>query len=113
MIGFVYAFPLSPLCVLFHNVVTLRSEANRLIHLSRRPCISKKYDGIGQWTKILDTLTLCGGIINVSEIIFLNKYSNDILFKVYIIAYVGSYYDLLKLQYGKIKSLYSSIFTIN
>ncbi|CAH0553784.1 unnamed protein product [Brassicogethes aeneus] len=65
LIGFVYSFPLAPMCALIHNILSLRREAIDLVYNTRRPVSTQKIYSTKPWLSIMDAMVLFTSILNV------------------------------------------------
>lgn len=62
---FVAAFPLAPLFALLNNIGEIRLDAYKMVTQARRP-LAERVEDIGAWYGILQGITYCAVVSNVS-----------------------------------------------
>lgn len=69
IIFFAVAFPLGPVIYWLYNILEMKADAYKFLHLSKRPTPESASD-IGVWTDVMNFLSLTAVITNVGIIVF-------------------------------------------
>ncbi|CAG8480932.1 5977_t:CDS:10 [Ambispora leptoticha] len=79
---FAAAFPLAPLCALFHNIIEIHTDGYKYLKLKRRT-ISSLAQSIGMWDNIIYMISIFAVLTNASILAFHSNYMQSV-FKKYV-----------------------------